>query len=467
MATAVPVQLALFPVDDEERVLLSQGRLYAALPEDARRLVRAYLVMLREGNGCRQADWIRASGMPASTAHDALKRHEAQLWPAIQEACQLLGVRGAQFGAMALPVAGQIILRDLLQGRRSTSSLTTVELGILRECAAMVGLRPVGLSAGVSVSTPDGTTVTAIAGEAGLSQEDLAERLRSLRGRLVRTAAAGSEAAGPDSLRGGSGAALEASAGGQEDLGDAAAGEALEDGTGAARGTDGGAEGLEAGDKGRGAEGLEADGRAAPAAVPETADEGLLSTDAGRRTAGNGRHGSTMVAAALAALVALAATAMPGRGADRPGEAGAAEARRSGERQATAAGAAARVNLGGWRGVGGPGAARAIGVPYIYSSRRILSGKISRENLHGSVPSGPVNPTLPPLFPAPVPGGADPCTFAAVSPVRDEWLPMDTRPARRHPFTGCHERRGAKARMDASAVLYVGSMARYLKAGRG
>ena len=195
------VQLSLFPVDDEERVLLAQGRLYQALPEVGQQLVRAYLRMMRAGAGCRQADWIRETGLPGSTAHDAIKRHEAVIWPVIMEACQLLGVRGAQVGGMALVAAGVLLFRELIAGRRSTSTLTPVELSIMRDCAAMSGVRLPGASvAGITVTTADGTRVEASTVQA--PSEDMARAiLADLRARADRTRGADLEAGGTDSLR--------------------------------------------------------------------------------------------------------------------------------------------------------------------------------------------------------------------------------------------------------------------------
>ena len=274
MQRAEAVQLTLFPVDQEESTLLAQGRLYAALPDDAKRMVRAYLTMLRRGEGCRQADWIRASGLATSTAHDTIKRHEAQLWPAIQEACQLLGVRGAQVGSLALVAAGVILFRDLVSGLRSTSSLTQVELSIMRDCAAMTGLRPAGIAAGVTVTGPDGSTLTALAGsDAGLSPSELAEGLRLLRGRMERTARPGGEAGGADSARGGD------------------------------------VQGVPAGAVDPGAEVLEAAGAVDPGAedlvpaVSETVGGEVGEAGGGLAEADNGRGGSRMVAAAGAVAV--------------------------------------------------------------------------------------------------------------------------------------------------------------------
>jgi len=342
-----PIQLALFPVDEEERVLLAQGRLYAALPEDARRMVRAYLAMIREGNGRRQADWIRASGMAQSTAHDIIKRYEVQLWPAIQEACQLLGGRGAAFGAMAIPVAGQIILRDLVQGKRSTASLTQVEFGILKECEVILGLRPVGISAGMSVTAPDGTTMTAVAGDGGLSPSELAEGLRLLRGRMRRTEGAGGEAERPDSVRPaaeGVPAVLEGTAraegAGPAEAAEGAVGEAQR----AAEAQSGAVQGLPA------------------ATVRGTVGEPAARLDDPAQTAGNGRDGSRLAAATAAVLVLLGVLAV-------------------------ALGGAARVGLQGGRGVAGAWGRAAEGTPVDIIQWAGVSGKISSRKSAGSVSS--------------------------------------------------------------------------------
>lgn len=194
----VPVQMALFPCDEEEQVLLAQGSRYAALPDVAQSLVRAYIRMLREGNGTRQADWIRTSDLPSSTAHDAIRRHQVELWPAIQEACQLLGVRGAAFGGLALVAAGVRLFEDLTQGRRSTSSLTPVERDIMRDCAAMAGVR-LGGGMAVEVTSPDGTRISAAAAVAG--EDEARQVLAALRERTGRIRKALDEAEAADSGR--------------------------------------------------------------------------------------------------------------------------------------------------------------------------------------------------------------------------------------------------------------------------
>jgi hypothetical protein len=200
------VQLSLFPVDEEERVLLSQGRLYQALPDVAQQLVRAYLRTRAKGACRRQADWIRETGLPASTAHDALKRHEAAIWPAIMEACQLVCLRGAQDGVLAVTVAGRIILEDLVTRRRSPSQLTPTERGLLQDNMAMLGLRLPGSSAsGVAVTLPDGTRVEASTAQAS-SEEEALSMFALLRAKVDRICGAGSEAGAADSVRGQAGA---------------------------------------------------------------------------------------------------------------------------------------------------------------------------------------------------------------------------------------------------------------------
>jgi hypothetical protein len=213
MALSAPVQLALFPLDEEERILLAQGRLYQALPEVGQQLVRAYLRAMAKGVSQRQADWLRETGLPKSTAHDALMRHEAAVWPAIVEATQLVCVRGAQAAPRAVVVAVQVIHDDLVTGRRHPSQLTSGEISLLREGMAMCGMRLPGSSAsGVSVTLPDGTRVEASTAQAA-SEDEARTMLALLRAGPVRSAVEAAEAGGADSVRGAE-AALEAAAGG-------------------------------------------------------------------------------------------------------------------------------------------------------------------------------------------------------------------------------------------------------------
>jgi hypothetical protein len=196
------VQLSLFPVDEEESVLLAQGKQYSALPDVARKLVRAYLRAKAKGLCRKQSDWLRESGMPTSTAHDALKRHEGAIWVAITEASQLLCVRGAQDGALAIAVAGQRILEDLVSRRRSTADITPTERGLLQDCQVLLGLRLPGASAAsATITLPDGTRVQAAAGS-GPTEDGAAAVLASLRESVGRIMRAGAEADGADSVRG-------------------------------------------------------------------------------------------------------------------------------------------------------------------------------------------------------------------------------------------------------------------------
>lgn len=186
-----PNQLCLFPVDEHEEMLFARCERYKKLQPDSQQLVRAYLRAVKNSNGkMRNIDWIRESGVAKSTAYKRLSEDAVGIESAIREAMQLVGESAASFGGVALIAAGVKIYQDITSGARSTSTLTSVELGIMRDCALISGIMSPKLgtsgSASVTVRSADGSSTT-LAVAMTEAVDDLDSALDKLTGRAMRT----------------------------------------------------------------------------------------------------------------------------------------------------------------------------------------------------------------------------------------------------------------------------------------
>lgn len=188
------IQEMLFPVDGDEALLWERCERYKRLPEPAQRLVRSYISAHRDNPNPTRADWITASGLARSTGYEVLAAHGVDVYAAIAEAMQLVGKHGAIRGGLALVVAGALIYDALVHGNRSTRDLTSVELGVMRDCAAASGLLArLGAVAVAEVTDPaTGRRVRAAAGAgpAGGDDGDLAELLALVEGQRRTVAGA-------------------------------------------------------------------------------------------------------------------------------------------------------------------------------------------------------------------------------------------------------------------------------------
>lgn len=139
----MPEQLVLFSTDEDEELLLNQSPRYRGLSSESQALVQGYIKACRSKAGQpTKADWIKASGLSRSTAYEVTKRDAVEIYAAIREATQVACVDGAQYGAMALVMGGIRIYEALAKGTRSTQTLTNIELSIMRDCMALMGLMP-------------------------------------------------------------------------------------------------------------------------------------------------------------------------------------------------------------------------------------------------------------------------------------------------------------------------------------
>ena len=169
-------QQYLFPADAEEQFLGESSKLYKALSDDEQALVRAYVKVHRDSKGRpTRAEWIAASGLSRTHAYDLMKTSCAKIWNCLREVQGVLGERGAWYGGAALVIAGQQIYDNLKSGARGTGSLTSVELGVMRECALMSAMTMIPTTgkgkASVRVTDADGRTIE-VSAEGGADSRD-------------------------------------------------------------------------------------------------------------------------------------------------------------------------------------------------------------------------------------------------------------------------------------------------------
>ena len=177
-------------------MLFARCERYKRLQPDSQQLVRAYLRAVNKSNGkMRTVDWVAESGLARSTAYKVMKEDAVAIEAAIREAMQVIGMTSAAFGGVALIAAGMKIYQDIVSGARTTASLTSVELGIMRDCALISGIMSPRLatsgSASVTVRGADGSSTTlAVSMTEGVDELDqalsqLSGRRRGTEGRLA------------------------------------------------------------------------------------------------------------------------------------------------------------------------------------------------------------------------------------------------------------------------------------------
>ena len=188
-ATKPPVQLELFPCD-EDSVLFSRSAMYQSLGDTGRRVVRAYLACLeRTGKLPTQSDLARTSGLSRHAVSDQLGDRASAAWRAITEVLATFRDELAVRSSVAIPQLAWLIIQQFLPGGRrlprETSSLTKVELEVLRAAAAMGGCSPLmGGDATIQVSAgvADGKAVAVAAvrqSDDSLTLADLVSKLQA------------------------------------------------------------------------------------------------------------------------------------------------------------------------------------------------------------------------------------------------------------------------------------------------
>lgn len=195
--------------------MLSGLSAYQALTERQQDVVRAYIDAHGECAGrIRQKEWLAKAqeyGVSRSRFYEILKEAPQNIWAAITAALQYTGEQAAQYGALALYTAGLRLYEQIMAGERTTSALTSVELGIMKECVN--SLSPARVMAFAAKDGSGRSVQGAVAKGSGGQQDnqDLESQAASivgalqaeigLRGGDAETSPAGSEASEAESVR--------------------------------------------------------------------------------------------------------------------------------------------------------------------------------------------------------------------------------------------------------------------------
>lgn len=148
------VQLKLFP-DEEDALLYSRSDAYQGLDEIGQRVVRAYVMALSDsGVFPTQSKVAALAGLSRHAVANALADKSSAAWQAITEILASCREDLAVRGSIAIPQIAWLILSQFVPGEgrlaRDTSTLTKVELEVLKAAAAMGGVA--GLDGGPTVT---------------------------------------------------------------------------------------------------------------------------------------------------------------------------------------------------------------------------------------------------------------------------------------------------------------------------
>ena len=173
-------QPVLFETSQTES-LLSANERYQQLTDAQQALVRAYINAHDQAGGrITKTQWVayaqKHEGISRSRAYEMMKDEPVAIHGAIREALQLVGDTTAQYGALALYAAGLQIYEGIMSGTRNTRNLTSVELGIMRECVS--SLNPAQLIGFSSTDSKGNQTQGAVAGRGDPS--DMASNAASI-----------------------------------------------------------------------------------------------------------------------------------------------------------------------------------------------------------------------------------------------------------------------------------------------
>jgi len=168
-------QLQLFPAEDDA-ILYTRSETYQQLTDIGQRVVRAYLVCLSEqGTFPTQSRIAERANLSRHAVQLQLGDKASPAWQAITELLASCREDLAARGSIAIPQIAWLILSQFMPGEgrlpRQTSTLTRVELDVLKTAAAMGGVRGIdggpvlniqaaaasdGAAAGVAVSVSEG-----------------------------------------------------------------------------------------------------------------------------------------------------------------------------------------------------------------------------------------------------------------------------------------------------------------------
>ena len=138
------LQLRLFP-EEEDALLFAKSSTYQTLTDTGQRCVRAYLAALAS-SGCfpSQTRVAEISGLSRHAVQSHLADKASPAWAAITELLCCCREDLARQGSIAIPQIAWLILSQFLPGEgklpRQTSTLTKVELEVLKAAAAMGGV---------------------------------------------------------------------------------------------------------------------------------------------------------------------------------------------------------------------------------------------------------------------------------------------------------------------------------------
>ena len=179
-------QLQLFPAEDDA-VLYSRSATYQSLTEVGQRVVRSYLVCLSEqGTFPTQSRIAERAGLSRHAVSDQLGDKASPAWQAITELLASCREDLAARGSIAIPQIAWLILSQFVPGKgrlpRQTSTLTRVELDVLKTAAAMGGVR--GLDGGPVLQVQAAASADGAAAGVAVSLEAGDESLAALVSKL-------------------------------------------------------------------------------------------------------------------------------------------------------------------------------------------------------------------------------------------------------------------------------------------
>ena len=185
--TAKPVQLRLFP-DAEDAILYSRSAAYTGLDDTGQRVVRAYIMALSDsGVFPTQSKVASLAGLSRHAVANALGDRASEAWQAITEILASCREDLAVRGSIAIPQIAWLILSQFVPGEgkltRATSTLTKVELEVLKAAAAMGGVACLdgGPTVTVAAAASDGKAGVSVQVSAPTDASGLAELVGKLR----------------------------------------------------------------------------------------------------------------------------------------------------------------------------------------------------------------------------------------------------------------------------------------------
>lgn len=185
-----PIQLQLFPTE-EDSLLYGRSPTWQSLSDTGKAVVRSYLVTLSQtGRLPTQTQLAKTSGLSRHAVSLQLGDSASLAWRAITELLASCRDDLAARSSVAIPYIAVLILQQFARGPgrmpRETSTLTRVELDVLKAAGAMGGIPAnlmmdtpvVQVAAGV---TPGGQPVAAVSvgSTGGATLADLVSKLRA------------------------------------------------------------------------------------------------------------------------------------------------------------------------------------------------------------------------------------------------------------------------------------------------